>query len=190
MPFNLFSSTLSHVGVGNLSCEMFCGVLFCGFMKCHCVFTLANQFFSATLLCFLSFFLKYLHFRATVHTSTVTVFVIKALIRDQSDGSVITPSEKPCQRENSHVSLHTQHLMKLELERDVWITGFVSVKTRCEAVSVYCLVDGMIGGEMPTPKSRCKNLIAGTTCIPRRSLLHFQQEKQKINKKTTNARIL
>lgn len=72
--------------------------------------------------------------RTSARASTATVFVIKASIRDQSDGSVC---------------LQTQHLMKLDSERDAGTTGLVSV-------SVYCSADGMNGGKTPTPKSRCK----------------------------------
>lgn len=116
---------------------------------------------------------------STQRPGTVTVFVIKALIRDQSDGSIITPSfsQRKLTLLSSYTTFNEAGIRARRLDH-----GFVSVKTCREAVSVYCLVGGMMGGETPTPKSRCKNLIAGTTCIPRRSLFHFSRKSRKKSK--------
>lgn len=105
--------------------------------------------------------------------STETVFVLQALIRDQHLQR--TFSQRKLTLLSSHTTFNEAGLRARPLDR-----RFVSVKT-CRD-SVYCLVGGMIAGKTPTLKSGCKNLIAGTTCIPRRSLLHISRKSRKKQK--------
>lgn len=151
------------------------GFLFCSFvfMKCNRVFTL-DHLFPKIALCFhfCWFFVDFFFFFCKAFCTLGPPYICPVSQHRNSFYSKKNKN-KDCDSHLTPLSLHIQHLMRLESERDVRVTRFVSVKTWS---GVGVLLGGRDddrrgGGEVEGLGA--KNLIAGTTCIPRRSLLHF-----------------